>query len=36
MKYEVKDLGSYKLHLIKTDNFKTIRVKVFFNTPIKK
>lgn len=36
MEYLVKDLGSYKLHFIKTDKFKTIRVKLFFNTPIKK
>ncbi len=36
MEYKEKDLGSYKLHMIKTDKFKTIRVKVFFNAPIKK
>ncbi len=36
MEYKVKDLGSYKLHLIKNSDFKTIRVKVFFNEPIKK
>ena len=36
MEYKVKDLGSYKLHLIKTDKFKTVRVKVFFNAPINK
>ena len=36
MEYLVKDLGSYKLHLIKTTKFKTIRAKVFFNAPIKK
>lgn len=36
MEYKVKDLGSYKLHLIKTDKFKTVRTKVFFNAPIVK
>lgn len=36
MEYKEKDLGSYKLHLIKTDKFKTIRVKAFFNAPIEK
>ena len=36
MEYKVKDLGSYKLHLIKNDKFKTIRTKVFFNAPVKK
>lgn len=29
-----KDLGSFKLHLIKTDLFKTITMKVMFHTPI--
>lgn len=28
MKYTKKDLGSYNLHLIKTDKFKTITVRV--------
>ena len=36
MEYIVKDLGSYKLHLIKNTKFKAIRTKVFFNAPIKK
>ncbi|MBP3800361.1 MAG: insulinase family protein [Bacilli bacterium] len=36
MEHVVKDLGSYKLHLIKTDKFKTIRMKLFFYSPIKK
>ena len=31
-----KDLGSFKLHLIKTDLFKTITMKVMFHTPIVK
>ncbi len=29
-----KDLGSYNLHFIKTDLFKTITMKVIFHTPI--
>lgn len=29
-----KDLGSYNLHFIKTDIFKTITIKVIFHTPI--
>jgi len=36
MKYIKKDLGSYNLHLINTDKFKTITIKVAFHTPIKK
>lgn len=36
MEYKEKNLGSYKLHMIKTNKFKTIRVKVFFNAPIEK
>jgi hypothetical protein len=36
MEHVVKDFGSYKLHLIKTDKFKTIRMKLFFYSPIKK
>ena len=36
MKVLNKDLGSYKLHLINTDKFKTVTVKVVFHTPIKK
>ena len=36
MEYIKKDLGSYKLHMIKTTKFKTIRVKVSFRRPIVK
>ena len=36
MEYIKKDLGSYKLHMIKTNKFKTIRVKVSFRRPIQK
>ena len=36
MKYTKKDLGSYNLHLINTNKFKTITIKVIFHTPIKK
>lgn len=36
MKYTRKDLGAYKLHLINTDKFKTIMIKVAFRSPIKK
>lgn len=36
MKYTSKDMGSFKLHLIKTDKFKTIAVKVIFRRPIEK
>ncbi len=36
MKYTRKDLGAYKLHLINTDKFKTIMVRVSFRSPIKK
>jgi predicted Zn-dependent peptidase len=36
MKVLNKDLGSYKLHLINTDKFKTVTVRVVFHTPIKK
>ena len=36
MEYIKKDLGSYKLHLIKTDRFKSITVKVSFHRVIKK
>ena len=36
MKYMSKDMGSFKLHLIKTDKFKTISVKVIFRRPIEK
>lgn len=36
MKYTRKDLGAYKLHLINTDKFKTIMIRVSFRMPIKK
>ena len=36
MEYVKKDLGSYRLHMIKTSKFKTIRVKVSFRRPIVK
>ena len=36
MKVLNKDLGSYKLHLINSDKFKTVTVKIVFHTPIKK
>lgn len=36
MEYINKDLGSYHLHMIKTDKFKTIKVKVAFRRPIVK
>ena len=36
MKYTKKDLASYNLHLINTDKFKTITIKVVFSRPIKK
>ncbi len=36
MEYIKKDLGSYQLHLIKTDKFKTITVRVSFRSPIVK
>lgn len=36
MEYIKKDLGSYKLHMVKTDKFKTIKVKVSFRRPILK
>lgn len=34
MQYTNKDLGSFGLHLIKTDKFKTITMRVVFHTPI--
>lgn len=34
MQYINKDLVSYKLHLIKSDKFKTVTVRVVFHTPI--
>lgn len=36
MQYTKKDLASYNLHLINTDKFKTITMKVVFSSPIKK
>lgn len=36
MEYVKKDLGSYNLHLIKTDQFKTVTVRVAFHSPIVK
>lgn len=36
MKYIEKDLGSYKLHMIKTDKFKTIKIRISFRNQIKK
>ena len=34
MDYIRKDLGSFNLHMIKTEKFKTITIKVLFHTPI--
>lgn len=34
MDYIKKELGSYNLHMIKTEKFKTITIKVLFHTPI--
>lgn len=36
MNYTKKDLGSFGMHFINTDKFKTITVKVVFHTPIEK
>lgn len=36
MQYIDKDLGSYGLHLIKTNKFKTVTMRVVFHSPIKK
>ena len=36
MEYLNKDLNSYKLHLINTDKFKTVTVKLLFRSPIVK
>ena len=36
MQYIRKDLGSFNLHMVKTDKFKTMTVKVVFERPIKK
>lgn len=34
MEYIKKDLGSFKLHMIKTDKFKTITLRIVFHSPI--
>ena len=34
MEYVKKDLGAYNLHLIKTDKFKTITVRIAFHSPV--
>ena len=34
MEYKCIDLNSYKLHIIKTDKFKTVTIKVIFRSPI--
>ena len=36
MKYTKKDMGSFKLHMINTDKFKTIAIKVIFRRKIVK
>jgi len=36
MKYIKKDLGSFNLHMIKVDKFKTIKMRVMFRNKIKK
>ena len=36
MEYRSEDFLSYKLHMIKTNKFKTINVKVVFSNEIKK
>ena len=36
MEYLKKDLGSYNLHIIKTNKFKTVTVRVVFQRPIVK
>ena len=36
MEYIVKNFGSYKLHMIKTKKFRTIKVRVSFRNQIKK
>ncbi len=36
MQYIKKDLGSFNLHMIKTDKFKTITMRIVFHSPIKK
>ena len=36
MQYTKKDLGSFNLHMIKTDKFKTITLRIVFHSPIVK
>ena len=36
MQYIKKDLGSFNLHMIKTDKFKTVTMRVVFESPINK
>lgn len=36
MEYRVEDFLSYKLHMIKTDKFKTINVKIIFSKKVEK
>ena len=36
MQYIKKDLGSFNLHMIKTNKFKTITIRVIFHSPIQK
>ena len=36
MEYIKKDLGSYNLHVIRTDKFKTVMVRVVFQRPVVK
>lgn len=36
MQYIKKDLGSYNLHIIKTNKYKTVTLKVIFHSPIVK
>lgn len=36
LKYTKKNMGGYNLHLIQTDKFKTVTIKINFRRPIKK
>ena len=36
MQYIKKDLGAFNLHMIKTEKFKTITMRIVFHSPIKK
>ena len=36
MEYRVEDNLSYKIHMIKTDKFKTVNIKIIFSKEIKK